>query len=355
MKIIYDNIIYALQRCGGISVVWSNLVYRCLKKDMDISFIDYKNNNISRQHLDLSSGTIIKKKLIVPFIQRFFNPKGKNFNVSEPFIFHSSYYRTIKHPNAINITTVHDFVYSFYERNPFSKYLHCKQQYNSIRKADIVVCISENTKKDLLRLLPDVNPAKIKVIYNGVDNRFFQIPNTEYKDYFLFVGNRTGYKNFSSIIEPIARCNFELKIVGPTLTKDELELMNKYKLKYTFCGRVSDKELNKLYNEAFCFIYPSLYEGFGLPVLEAQMAGCPVLAVNTSSLPEVIGNKNLLLDNITIESLQKKISLLSKPQLRKKIIEDGLINANRFSWDKMTDEYVSLYKSAIDKFIQNKK
>lgn len=355
MKIVFDNIIYALQRCGGISVVWSNLASRCLKKNLDISFIDYENDNISRKGISLSPGNMMKKRLVIPSVQRFFNPSNKDFNINEPFIFHSSYYRTLDHPYAINITTVHDFVYSFYDKNPISRYLHCKQQYSSIRKADLIICISENTRKDLLSLLPDVDPAKVKVIYNGVDNRFHRVLGSESKNYFLFVGNRTGYKNFSSVIEPIAKCNFELKIVGPDLTKEELRLMDRSNLKYTFCGRVSDEELNKLYNEAFCFIYPSLYEGFGLPVLEAQMAGCPVLAVNTSSLPEVIGDKNLLLNSITTETLQEKILLLATPQKRKEIIENGLINAARFSWDKMTEEYISLYKGATDKFIKNKK
>lgn len=350
MKIVYDNIIYALQRCGGISVVWSNLIQRCLKKDADILFMDYEHENISRADIDLPAGNIIRKRLSMPQVQRFINPSGKEFRINEPFIFHSSYYRTLSHPNAINITTVHDFMYSFYVKNPVSKFLHCKQQYDAIRKSDIVVCISENTKRDLLRLLPDVNPDKVKVIYNGVDKRFHRLKDAEYKDYFLFVGNRSGYKNFSAVIGPISECGFELKIVGPALTQEEKELMESNKLRYTYCGRVSDEELNMLYNEAFCFIYPSLYEGFGLPVLEAQMAGCPVLAVNTSSLPEIIGDRNLLLDSVTSDTLREKIPLLRDPQSRKGIIENGLANAARFSWDRMTEEYLMLYQSAIDNF-----
>ena len=161
------------------------------------------------------------------------------------------------------------------------------------------------------------------------------------------MGNRAGYKNFSAIIEPIAKCNFELKIVGPDLTKNEIKAMNYHRLRYTFHGRVTDEELNQLYNEAFCFIYPSLYEGFGLPVLEAQMAGCPVIALNTSSLPEVIGNKNMLLNDISFDTLQEKIQLLKEPKTRKQIIEDGLKNAARFSWDKMTEEYIASYYAAI--------
>lgn len=350
MRILYDNIIYALQRCGGISVVWTNLISRCLEKGNDLSFIDYDNDNISRKQVDLSSAEIIKGHLSVPSLQRLINPSKSIVDSKEPFIFHSSYYRTLAHPCAVNITTVHDFVYSFYEKNPIKKHLLCRQQYAAIRKADAVVCISESTKNDLLRLLPDVPPEKVHVIYNGVDNRFHRLPGTKYKDYFLFVGHRGGYKNFAAIIQPIAQCNFGLKIVGPALTHEEMELMKQHKLNYTYCGRVSDEELNKLYNEAFCFIYPSLYEGFGLPVLEAQMAGCPVLAMNTSSLPEVIGNKDLLLDNITTEILQEKISLLKDHLARKGIVSKGLENTARFSWDKMTEEYLALYQYAIGEF-----
>lgn len=347
MQVIFDNIVFSLQRCGGISMVWANLVSRVLAKMNGVSFIEYQNSNdnICRQNLDLGNNVASEKMFCIK-LGRFLNPhisvKG-----SEKFIFHSSYYRTCSNRNAINVTTVHDFAYRKFVKNPLIRYIQCRQQDEAVRKSDAVVCISENTKRDLLYYLPDVNPEKISVIYNGVDNRFSYMRSAEKKDYVLYVGKRDRYKNFNTLIEPLAKLGYKLKIVGVPLSSTEIQLLDKARLKYEYCGIVSDTELNKLYNEAICLLYTSLYEGFGLPILEAQMAGCPVIAFNSSSIPEVIGDKELLLDDITVDTLRMKMEYVKNN--RDQIVRDGLENVKRFSWDKMADEYMDLYKKLLNR------
>lgn len=355
-NIVYDNIIFSLQRYGGISVVWANLLQRVFNNnDFNIHILEYEGAakyNISRKNLNFSPAILKTLSHTLLIIKRYINPKSSivDFNISnDKFIFHSSYYRTCSCTNAINITTVHDFTYEFFVNNPFIRFFHCYQKHKAIRVAQHIVCISENTRNDLLKLLPDINPDKVSVIYNGVDKRFNYCPEIETEDFILFVGNRDGYKNFMAIISPLKDCHRTLKIVGKPLTKKELAVLEKSKIKYSYCGIVSDEELNNLYNRAFCLIYPSKYEGFGLPIIEAQMAGCPVIAYNASSIPEVIGDKRLLVDDFTIESIKQKIKLLENKDVRLSIIKRGLKNASRFTWDAMTEQYCNLYKRLIDK------
>lgn len=351
MKIVYDNIIFSWQKFGGISVVWQKLLSRILEKPADIQIIEYEGageHNIPRQHLTIPESMITSLGNSLFKIRRYQNPSPSLVKGNEKFIFHSSYYRVMKHPLAVNITTVHDFSYEFYEDNPLAKLIHTWQKHRSIRRSDYIICISENTRKDLQTLLPDIPAEKIRVIYNGIDAKYYRMADAHVQDYALYVGKRTKYKNFNALIEPLSQLNMRLKIVGPPLDKKEKRIMDDKGLQYDYCGIASESELNRLYNEAFCLLYTSLYEGFGLPVLEAQQAGCPVIAMNASSIPEVIGDKRLLIDTISKESLGEKFSLLKDPAQREDIIACGIENVKRFSWDKMADQYYELYAHALN-------
>lgn len=344
MKVVYDNIIYSLQHSGGISVVWTNLVSRMLKSHHDIEFIEYvgAGDNISRSTISLPEGKVNRRSSFLMGLRRYINPTVQKDN---RFVFHSSYFRICNKRAAINVTTVHDFTYELFVKNPLKRYVHCRQKHAAIRNSQCVVCISENTKKDLMRFLPDVPASRIHVIYNGVDDVFRVLDGKCNEGYVLFVGNRDGYKNFDKIVEPVSRMGMELRIVGRTLSKQEEDNLKSHSCHYRYEGFVDDERLNKLYNNACCLMYPSEYEGFGLPVIEAQKAGCPVIAYNASSIPEIIGDKTLLLDDLSADSICEKLKLLAEPSLREQIIAHGIENAKRFSWDAMADAYSNLYDS----------
>lgn len=350
MRIIFDNIVYSLQRYGGISVVWNNLIMRILQREHDVHFLEHSDAqlNISRQLLPLPKEKIHSLSTRLLMLRRYLNPQVPKELVADqkPFIFHSSYFRLCNHPKAINITTVHDFTYEFYVRNWFKRTLHCWQKHAAIRRADHVVCISENTRRDLLRILPDINPDKISVIYNGVERgSFYRLPNTTHQDFALFVGRRDEYKNFDAIVQPLAELGIPLHIVGPDLSPTEQARLNALGLRYKMCGIIGHNELNVLYNQALFLIFPSYYEGFGLPVLEAQMAGCPVMAYNASSIPEVIGDPTLMLDAFTTQTMAPLVERFRNPDTRASIVANGLANASRFSWDKMAEQYLQLYQT----------
>ena len=352
MKVVYDNIIFSLQRCGGISVVWGKLLNHIMSHgDVDVVALEGEDacSNIVRKELTLDGIALHSFKTRLMALRRWFNPSvPSDVAGGGKFIFHSSYYRLSGHPNAVNVTTVHDFSYRMFVTNPLKRYIHCSQMFRAIRMADHVVCISENTRKDLFRFLPDVPKDKVSVIYNGVDNKFFPMEDSCSQDFVLFVGKRDRYKNFNALVAPLAELGRSIKIVGVPLTADEEALMRQSGLQYEYCGIVTDEELNRLYNEAFCLLYTSLYEGFGLPVLEAQMAGCPVVAMDSSSIPEVIGDKRMLLSEITAESLQEKFQLLFDSTARASVIAHGMEKAHSFSWDRMGQEYYELYSRLLN-------
>ncbi|MGN0048636.1 MAG: glycosyltransferase family 4 protein [Bacteroides sp.] len=351
--IYIDNIIYYLQKSGGVSVVWTELISRLLYNNENVRFLQYRKrpenlfyNSLSIPHDRLS----FLRSICLP-IQRYLPLLLSS--AKEASLFHSSYYRYSINPNVINITTVHDFTYEYFSSGLKAK-LHRWQKFNAIRHSKYIICISENTKKDLLKFLPDVDPDKIRVIYNGVSNDYYQMnllekSSSESIPYVVFVGARSDYKNFSFTVRSLVGTKYHLKIVGNPLTKVEISFLNDTigSSNYSYAGRVSNQELNVIYNNAFALMYPSSYEGFGIPVLEAQKAGCPVIAYNASSIPEIIGNTPLLLNNLDLQEVHNCFEIIEDECSRLKIINDGLENVKRFSWESMYFQVRQLYNEAL--------
>ena len=351
----FDNIVFDLQKSGGISVVWYELLTRiCHQNDFCIRFIDNEGSvNPYRRGLNIHHDMIMKGDSCMA-VSRYLPVSIKR---DSPFLFHSSYYRYCKNPNAINITTVHDFTYEYYRKGLANK-LHCWQKYKALRHSQYIVCISENTKRDLLKFVPDIEEEKMRIIYNGVSDDYCVLDKSEASSaipfernkYVVFVGNRGGYKNFDFLKKTITKSNFNLVIVGSPLSDEEVCDLERFlpRERYVCTGFLPNKDLNVLYNHAAALVYPSAYEGFGIPVIEAQKAGCPVIAYNNSSIPEVIGETPLLMNELTEKELLDKLSLLANDDLLKKVREDGLKNAARFSWDKMYQGYSNLYQEVFD-------
>lgn len=357
MKIKIDNIIFSLQKAGGISLVWKEFIQRLVKEDIfDLNFLEYENakNNFFRNQLVIDKKIIKSNKSFLCFIVRFFDLK---LTSTERFIFHSSYYRLTSNKNAINITTVHDFTYEYFFKG-ISKKLHVWQKKRAIFKSDGIICISENTKKDLLHFYPQVDCNKIRVIYNGVDENY-KLLNSKvnfnkthfFKDfeYAIFVGDHSSnYKNFELAVRACYLSNMKLLIIGGgILAKKQIHLLINLLGKNNFKSltKVSVEDLNQYYNRAYCLLYPSIYEGFGIPIVEAQKAGCPVIATNCSSIPEVIGNLFFAINKPTPEKIANKMKFLKLgSELRKSTIELGIQKAALFSWDKTYNETINFYK-----------
>jgi mannosyltransferase len=306
VNVIFDNIIFSLQRTGGISVVWKELLSRArADKDLQCTELDYKQGMAPR------------------FLERYRIP---DFTADVPSVFHSSYFRILPQKGVYNVTTVHDLTYHYY-RKGLAKAVHLWEEERALRHSEAVICISENTKRDLLSFYPWVNEEKIHVVYNGVSDAFYPIPSVQKKGYLLFLGNSTvDYKRYDVAQEVARLTGLELKT--PTC--------------------VSQSELNTLYNEALCLLYPSDYEGFGLPILEAQKAGCPVIAQRRSSIPEVMGDGGWMVNPDTPQRMARDMAdivMQSKSRPTESVIKTGLENAKRFSWDKTYEKTKQVYEN----------
>lgn len=352
MKLTLDNIIFSLQKMGGISVYWYELLKR-ISQEQDIKTEIYqfkaKNFHVMEQkitQLDLSTQTESKLPLTLLRYLPF------RIKVNHQSLFHSSYYRIAK--GAKNIVTIYDFTYEFY-RIGLAKRIHELQKKYAINHAAGIICISENTKKDLYHFFSDLK-TPVKVIYIGKSDSFFVLPESyQYSEqskqlismkFVLFVGARAGYKNFSSLVDAlVSYTDISLVIVGSALSEEEsIYLKQRINDRYIFAGFVDDKQLNELYNLAYCFIYPSEYEGFGIPVCEAMAAGCPVIAMNRSSIPEVSGNAGLLCEDLNEYTLKPHFSALDESLQRKQIINRGVEQAKKFTWDKCYEQTIDFYK-----------
>jgi glycosyltransferase involved in cell wall biosynthesis len=225
-------------------------------------------------------------------------------------------------------------------------------------RLDHVVTDSLCSQRDILRLLP-FTEDRVTVVYPGVDQqRFAPAARREEgkgaKPYVLCVAGKDPAKNVETLIEAFARLpqpvrqRYHLVLAGDVGKRAGLvDLVNRLGLtdRVLFPGPVSDDRLLHLYRQARLFVFPSRYEGFGLPVLEAMACGCPVISSNASSLPEVVGDAGVLVEPDDVEGLSREmLSLLSDEGRWEELRKRGLVRAKQFSWDETARRMVEVYR-----------
>ena len=350
MNIVFDNIIFTLQQTGGISTVWSELLRRAATdRSIKAVCIDYRNDNVMRCGLATPPSISLRKRLL----ERYRLPA---YRLTEQSVFHSSYFRVL--PGAVNITTVHDLTYHYY-RSVATKAVHLWEEARALRHSAGIICVSEHTRRDLLSCYPQLDEKRVRVIYNGVDERFRRLTDEEQGElpfergsYALYVGNRQAeYKNYRVAVEAARRAGLPLVVAGNGLSeREQVYLEAQLGNGWAVVPNATAEELNQLYNGAFALLYPSDYEGFGLPVVEAQRAGCPVIAQESSSIPEAGGEGYLPVEPADRETLAEEFSrwllaLKSGQTDRRALTERGMRNAERFSWDKTYRETIGFYQA----------
>lgn len=290
-------------------------------------------------------------------------------NINKDFdLYHETMYIPMGFDGPI-VSTVYDLsVTLFPKTHPIGRVkLFEKKFERDIFKAKKVICISENTKRDLVRLV-GYPENRITVTYLGCDKKYEKIDDEKIELYrireklpekfILYVGTIEPRKNIELLIRSYIGLDRKIKEKHPIVIAGQMGWYDK-KLDMILnsqdvrphlikLGYVPESELPLLYNAASLFVYPSLYEGFGLPPLEAMACGCPVITSNSSSLPEVVGDGGLVVDPHDEEGLKEKIEMiLTDEKSRKKYSNYGLERKKIFSWDRCAKETLEVYRKAL--------
>lgn len=255
------------------------------------------------------------------------------------------------------VLTVHDMIYELFPSNFGDAEWMIDQKSILIQKANKIIAISNCTKYDILNVYPNIHPDKISVVYHGssIDKSkkfiYFKDPN---KVYVLFVGQRKGYKNFMWFLNAVSSWlvqeNISLLCIGGSVfDKEEIQKIDALGLNnLAFQYTASDDQLYGIYAGALAFVFPSKYEGFGIPILEAMSSGCPVVLPPLSSFPEVAGDAGIYYENEDVISLITQLKRLKSDfDFRQNYISRGYQRADNFSWSKMVDESLKVYQSVL--------
>lgn len=352
MKVIYDYQIFIRQKFGGISRVF----YEMFKGDSDVNrhIQVLLSDNYYLSNLDLNITKInisfkgkFKLYRLINRIATIKTLKKENYD-----IFHPTYYDTyfLKYNYKPFVLTVHDMIHEKYIKDDLETINNKKCL---IEKADKIIAISENTKRDILDLY-DINPNKIEVIYWANSLKEIRKISTP-KKYLLYVGSRGGYKNFENFLKAVSSIlnkDLALHLIctgGNQFNDEEVKIIKESNIEERIHQlNVTDDELAYVYQNAIAFIYPSKYEGFGIPILEAFYCKCPVILSNTSCFPEIAKDAAVYFDPENIEDMKNKItSVIYNNELRKELINKGVERNKDFSWEKTISEYDKVYRSLI--------
>lgn len=268
------------------------------------------------------------------------------------------------------IVTIHDLTLSFFpgkKMNNFWRRFAYRLVLKAVtKKAKMIIAVSEHTKKDLQKMF-NVPSERIEVIYNGVNPEFAEKSETTKPDlmkklglqkpYFLYTGVWRDHKNIVGLIKAFDQVNedlgeqYNLVITGrhnpsyheiPDIVK-ELKLEEDVHL----VGQVSEDDLRSLYQYALAYVFPSYYEGFGLPPLEAMQSGTPVAVSNKSAIPEVCGEGNaLFFDPYSTDDMREKMRMIATDaSLRQRLVNNGFERVKMFDWTEMTSKVLDIYES----------
>jgi glycosyltransferase involved in cell wall biosynthesis len=364
MKVLYDHQIFSISMYGGALRYFTELINRVAKKE-DIETSVYMNYFISEYGLEKSinnfkyfkskkHGNYKNSKPIYLFWNKLFFPAF--FDKAAPHIYHQTYYENLcLNKKVKRIVTVLDMMHEKFPES-FSKFdKSASDKREAVKRADGIISISHSTKKDLIEML-NVPEEKIRVIHLGNSlNKTTESKPIVNQPYLLYVAKRLNYKNFEMLVKVFAKLkrNYpELKVVcsgGGTFSDEEIKLFESLGVKEDIIYfNANDKMLANLYKHAEAFIYPSRYEGFGVSLLEAMNMKCPIIASNSSSIPEILGDAGLYINPDEPEDLENKIEmLLNNKNLRDELIQKGLIQKEKFNWDKTAEETIKYYKEIL--------
>lgn len=365
MKIIIDGLIYQSQNVGGISRIFNEILPRMCEIDRSLEILFITTNTLKQPlptHNNIQQHNLFPvDKLLKPsWIWNKFDLRSKYIGLKigggNDWIWHSTYYSRINQWMGKEVVTVYDLIYekylSYYNTHNYDGIRARKQ--NSVLCADAVICISKKTQEDVIEFygLDNEKTHVVPLANNPIFRRMedeIRKPIINGKPFLLYVGERRFYKNFSTFIRGFSQWKFsgvvDIVVVGEKWSEEEQNRLNKLKLQDNvhLFSYISDNDLVKLYNQAIAFVFPSLYEGFGIPLLEAMACGCPIIASQIPTTVEVAGTIPFYFDPENIDSFLAALdAVYNKDNLTQKV-SAGLELVKNYSWDKTAKETLSVY------------
>lgn len=366
LNIIYDYQVFSWQKYGGISRYYYEIAHRITEVGNEVEIVAplYVNEYLRNTYGVCPWGIKIPRlPKVARAIVRAVNPALSYLLIKQRKnvdIFHETYYSMVDccPRSAKRVITVHDMIHEKFSEI-FPRRDRTRQiKAHAVKRADHVICISENTRRDLIELL-NVAEEKTSVVYHGcsllcpIDSIK---PANQQKPFILYVSDRNGYKNFDLLLRAFASSKLlrnEFSIIcfgGGKASSRETNLAAALDLpadSVTYMGG-NDSVLAGLYAAAKAFVYPSLYEGFGIPPLEAMAFGCPVVCANTSSIPEVVGDAANLFDPKSESDLRVAMEqVIFSSEYAARLTAKGYERIKLFSWEKCADDTLGVYKKVL--------
>lgn len=362
MRVAFDEQIFAIQAYGGISRMFAELAQQFTSDPvLGVELLPLNAPVINRYALDDQN---LRTRLAVWDANHAYHALARYFMRIRPRrgqdIVHNTFYLPhglASYPGARRIVTVHDMVP---ELMPNTRrrldFLTLKKHY--VQQADHIVCVSESTKQDLLEVYPKTR-APITVIHHGVGAHFTPeappLPNAP-EHYILFVGNRSQYKDADVLLRAFARITREfpeihlLFVGGGALTGQEMAQLVRLGVSHKVHQiSLTDEAMVSAYANAELFVFPSRFEGFGMPILEAMASGAPTLLAASTSLPEVGGDAAHYFEPGVEEDLAETIKTILKDSSIRPIMRDrGLKRAAQFTWRRAAESHALTYGTALD-------
>lgn len=354
LKVLYDHQIFSLEQYGGVTRYFLEL-FRCLSESGEVSV------NCSPGIFRTAEFDRIRKYAEVVGLrygptQARRTARFNNWNSQLVLkyggysIFHPTYYNIVQRPaKTALVVTVYDLIHEKIPSLSTATDRTIEMRDRAVGMADLILAISENTKNDVVEKYR-INPEKVVVAHLG--STISRTNNREAvceKPFILYVGRRHSYKNFSLLQKAWTQSvtlqrDLALVCFGGEAPSDSEKAMP---------GEVhfikgDDSMAARLYSHAQLLVYPSKYEGFGLPPLEAMQCGCPVICCPNSSIPEVVGDSGIYVDPDSVEDLEQAIlKIVSNSETRLKLVQKGLERAQKFSWEKCAQKTLEAYRRVV--------
>ncbi|MBN7813507.1 glycosyltransferase family 4 protein [Algoriphagus sp. H41] len=365
MKVAFDGQIFGMQKYGGISRYFARLAEELEQQKIQTRvYAGYHINSYLK-----GEGSLVKGQYLDRYpkrtIRMFRKWNGIRASLASgifgPDIVHETYFSpkaTLKGKGP-TVVTVYDMIQELFPERFSPSQIHTEEKRAALARADHIISISHNTKKDLCELFGTA-PEKVSVTHLAADpvlkTDFKKKETAGEKPYFLYVGLRLDYKNFRLLAQAFAaseRLMRDFRIMafgGGGFNPSELEEYSRmgFKEGQLVSRGGSDEDLAQCYANAMAFVYPSLYEGFGIPPLEALSYSCPVVSSNSSSIPEVLGDAALYFDPFSQEELTRQLEKIAyEAQTRADLIKVGDARVTQFSWGKTAEETKAIYRNIL--------